>query len=231
MKKESIIKLALGVCAIALMIISTPLFAQPSIPDVTGVKNVELGLACKVTLIQADKASITITGDEDALEDVHARLRGDKLEIYNDKHHQHKDDVTITITLPDLKELSLTGVVDITTPNQVNFEDLKLEVSGVADLDIKLKSKNLNLEASGVLSGEITGETKDLRIEISGVGKLDASEFKSENCDIEVSGVAKASVYAVEKLDASVSGMGRITYQGRPIINKSSSGFGSISRL
>jgi hypothetical protein len=231
MKKKSIIRFALGVCTIALMTISTPLSAQPSIPDVTGVKNVELGLACKVTLIQADKASITITGDKDALEDVHARLRGDRLEIYNDKHHQHKDEVSITIALPDLEEISFTGVVDIITPNQVSYDDLKLKVSGVADLDIKLKSKILSINASGVLSGEITGETKDLKVEISGVGTLDASGFKSENCDIEVSGVAKASVYATEKLDASVSGMGKITYQGHPIINKSSSGFGSINSL
>ena len=214
-----------------ILILSSPLFAQPTIPDVTGVKRVDLGLACRVTLIQGNKASVTITGDNDALEDVHARLSGDRLEIYNDKHHQHKDDVSITITLPDLTELDLSGVVDITTPNLVNYDNLKLEVSGVADLDLKLKSNLLKLEASGVLSGDITGETKDLKIEISGVGKLNASEFKSENCDVEVSGVAKASVYAVEKLDASVSGMGRITYVGRPVVNQSSSGFGSISRL
>ncbi len=231
MKKESVIRLLLGVCIIILMILSTPIFAQPIIPDISGVKNVELGLACKVTLIQADKASITITGDEDALEDVHTRLRGDRLEIYNKNHHQHKNDVIITITLPDLKELSLSGVVDIRTPDQVNYNDFSVEVSGVADIDLKVKSKMFNLDASGVLSGDIIGETTDLKIEISGVGKLDASEFKSENCEVEVSGVAKASVYAVEKLDASVSGMGRITYQGRPVINKSSSGFGSISRL
>jgi len=231
MKKKSIISLALGVCIVALMLVSTPLTAQPKIPDITGVNEVHLNLACKVTIIQGDKALLTITGDSEDLEDVYTRLRGETLEIHNDSHHQHKDDVAITITLPDLKELSVGGAVTITTPNQVVFDDLKVDVSGVADFDLKLKSKILKLEASGVISGDIVGDTKDFKIEISGVGKLDASGFKSENCDVEVSGVAKASVYATERLDASVSGMGRIYYQGRPIINKSSSGFGSISRL
>ncbi len=214
-----------------LTLIAVNLSAQPTIPDITGVKSVDIDLACKVTLIQGDKASLNITGDKDELEDVHVKLRGDKLEIYNDNHHQHKDDVLITITLPELDELSLGGVVDIETPNQVKFSNIKVEVGGVANLDLNIKSNKFSLEASGVLSGEISGETKDLSMEISGVGKINASEFKSENCEVEVSGVAKASVYATEKLDASVSGMGRINYVGRPIINKSCSGFGSISSL
>lgn len=231
MKKTTLIRLALCACAIALMVIPTHLYAQPTIPDITGVKSVDVDLACKLIINQGDKALLTINGDAEALEDVHVKLRGDKLEVYNDKHNQHKNDISISITLPDLKELSIGGAVDITTPSQVKFDNLKLEVSGVADLDIKLKSKILNLEASGVISGEISGETKDLKIEISGVGKFDASEFKSENCEVEVSGVAKASVYATEKLDATVSGMGRIKYLGRPVINKDCSGFGSISPL
>ncbi|RPH33306.1 MAG: DUF2807 domain-containing protein [Bacteroidales bacterium] len=212
-------------------ILPSKLYAQISIPDITGVKEVSLNLACKVTLIQGDKPLLSITGDEDVLEDLKVSVRGDELIIRNNNHHQHKSDVSITITLPDLKEISLGGVVDITTPNQIKFDNLKVEVGGVANLDLNIKTKAFELDASGVLSGNIIGETKDLKIEISGVGKLDASEFKSENCDVDVSGIAKAVVYAVEQLDASVSGLGKISYVGRPIINRSCSGFGWISRL
>lgn len=219
------------VAIIGISLISVNLNAQPTIPDITGVKDVDLNLACKVTLLQGDKASLEITGDKNELEDVNVKLRGDKLVIYNDSHHQHQDDVLITITLPDIKRLSLGGVVDIETPNQIKLSDVEVVVGGVANLDLNIQSTKFELDASGVLSGKIVGETKDLDMDISGVGKLNASEFKSENCEIEVSGVAKASVYATEKLDASVSGMGRISYAGRPIINRSCSGFGSISSL
>lgn len=229
--KKSIFALTVCICIGLTSILTNKLYAQVRIPDITGVNEVSLNLACKVTLIQGEKALLSITGDEDVLEDLEVSVRGDELIIRNDKHHQHKSDVSITLTLPDLKEISLGGVVDITTPDQVNFSDLRLDVGGVANLDLKVKSVSFKLDASGVLSGEIVGETKDLRIEISGVGKLNASEFKSENCDIDVSGVAKASIYAVENLDASVSGLGKIYYVGRPSISKRSSGFGSISRL
>jgi len=229
MKKRLNIQYALAI--VTALFFSTPLLAQPTIPDISGVKEIHIDLACNATLIQGEKASVAITGDDDALEDVYVKLKGDVLVIGNDRHHQHKNDVKVSITIPELKKLSIGGAVDITTPTQVKFDNFELEVSGVADLDIKLLSKMLNLEASGVISGEIIGETKDLKMEISGVGKIDASGFKAENCEIEVSGVAKADVYVTEKLDASVSGMGNIHYLGRPIINRSTSGFGSISRL
>lgn len=229
--KKTLFALTVCICIGLSSMLTSKLYAQVSVPDITGVKEISLHLACKVTLIQGDKAMLLITGDEDALEDVKVSMRGSELLIRNNSHHQHKSDVLITITVPDLKELSLGGVVDITTPSQISFENLRVDVGGVANLDLKIKARYFSLDASGVLSGDIAGETKDLKIEISGVGKLDASEFKAENCEIDVSGVAKASVYAVEVLDASVSGMGRITYLGRPVINKSSSGFGSISRL
>lgn len=231
MKKQSVVKSTLMACIIAPIMYSAPLYSQPNIPDITGVKEISFQLACNVTLIQGDKAVLRITGDEDALDDVKVRMRGDMLEIRSENDHQHKKDVSITITVPDLKELSLGGVVDITTPSQISFDDLKIDIGGVANLDLKVKSKVFKLDASGVLSGDIVGETTELKMDISGVGKLDASAFKSTNCEVSVSGVAKASVYAVENLDASVSGMGKINYVGRPAINKSCSGFGGISRL
>ncbi len=205
--------------------------AQPIKQDITGVNRVELNLACEVILLQGDKSSLVISGDNEDLEDVKVRISGNKLEVNNKRHHQHKEDIKINLTVTDLNELSLSGVVDIQTPETVKFTDFRIEASGVAEIDFKLQSTKVNIDASGVLTARITGDTKDLDVEISGVGKLNASEFKSENCQVDVSGVAKASVYALEKLDASVSGMGRITYCGRPIINKNTSGFGSISRL
>jgi hypothetical protein len=227
--KNKLFASLIGVCIISIM--STSMFAQPRIPDIKGVKDVSINLACKLTLIQGEKASLTITGDKDELEDVQVKMMGDKLKIFNEDKHQDKDDISITITLPELEKLSIGGAVNITTPNMVNYNALTVEVSGVADFDLKVKSKVFALEASGVISGAIIGETNDFKIEISGVGKLDATEFKAQNCNAEVSGVAKISVYASERLEAEVSGMGKINYAGNPVIRANSSGVGKINKL
>jgi len=220
-----------GVCIISMMILSTSMFAQPQIPDISGAKDVTLKLACKLTLLQGEKASLKITGDEDELDDIQVKMIGDKLKIYNENKHQERNDVSVTITLPDLEKLSIEGAVDIITPALLQYNELTVEVSGVADFGLKVKTKVFSLETSGVISGTIQGQTDEFKIEISGVGKLDATEFKAKNCKAEVSGVAKISVYAEELLEAEVSGMGKINYAGKPVVRANSSGIGKINKL
>jgi len=213
------------------MILTTSLLAQPKIPDISGVKQVAINLACRLTIIQGEKASLTITGDKEALEDVEIKMMGDKIKIFNEDKHQEKKDVSITITLPDMEKLSIGGAVDVISQGVLHYNDLTLEVSGVADLKLKLKTSEFALDASGVLSGELIGETDIFKIEISGVGKMDATEFKAKNCRAEVSGVAKIDIYADEHLDAEVSGMGKINYAGNPVVRSNSSGIGKVRKL
>ena len=231
MKKKLPITKLTGICLILLLISSVSAQAQLKTPDITGTKEIYLKLACKLTIIQGEKASLEITGDEDALNDVHVKMMGDKLKIYNEENHQDRSDVSVTITLPDLNKISIAGPVNVTTPSTLNLDELLVDVSGVADFNLKLKSKVLRLNSSGVLSGEIHGETEALFIEISGVGKFNATEFRAKNCKVDVSGVGRVAVNATDHLDASVSGMGKIQFTGNPKINAHSSGIGSIDKI
>jgi len=225
-------RMKLSACAVImfLLITSSNLNAQVNIPDINGVKEVKLSLACKLELIQGDKAKLEITGDSDDLQDIHVRVIGDRLVIDNhDKHHTRRN-ISIELTLPDLTNLSIEGSVRIETPSPVFYQQLDIEVSGVADLFMRIKSTDLKIDASGVIDAEFIGETKNFTVDISGIGKVDAESFKSENCDVEVSGMAKANVYATETLLAEVSGVGSINYDGNPRIRKRSSGIGLISK-
>lgn len=231
MKNKLFSKRLSGICVGLFLVLSTAAFAQPRLSDISGTTEISVELACKLTLIQGNGSTITITGDNDVLEDVRVKQMGSKLRILNENHHQNKKDVEITITLPELNELSITGAVDLVTPNQFKATDLTIEVSGVANFDLLLKSDQLKIDASGVIGGTIKGVTKNLNIDISGVGKLDATGLESNNCKADVSGVAKISLNVSEDLEASVSGMGKINYKGNPHINANSSGIGRISKL
>jgi hypothetical protein len=96
-----------GICLIFLLVFSISTQAQLKAPDITGTKEIYLKLACKLTIIQGEKASLEITGDEDALNDVHIKMMGEKLKIYNEENHQDRSDVSVTITLPDLNKMAL----------------------------------------------------------------------------------------------------------------------------
>lgn len=231
MKTSIITRTIVGLCLATMLAFPSNLTAQVNVPDINGIKNFDLNLACEVTLIQGDKPSLNITGDEDALSEIYFKSFGDKLVIKTHLHHQHKDDVKITLTVPDINEFSISGVVDLVTPSTINFNNFSLEVSGVADLDMKIKSQKFNLDASGVLKGEIAGEAKEVKIDISGVGHLYASNLISTNCEVDISGMGDAEINVSEELEASVSGMGKISYAGHPRVNANTSGFGRIRKL
>lgn len=231
MKTSILSKCIAGLCLAASLSIPSYLAAQVNTPDIKGVSDFDLSIACELTLKQGDKPSLQITGDEDALSEIYFRSFGDQLVIKSHKRNQHKEDVQITLVVPDLNKLSLSGVVDLTTPTEVNFSNLRLDVSGVANIELNLKSQKFSLDASGVLKAKIIGETKDMKLEISGTGNLNASDFKSYSCDVNISGMGDAEINVSEELEAEVSGMGKIAYTGHPRVNANTSGFGRIRKL
>lgn len=231
MKTSILSKVIVGISLVASIIIPTSLNAQVDIPSINGIRDFDFGLACELTLKQGDKPSISITGDEHAISELYFRVSVDRLVIRTHKKHQHKDDVKIVLVVPDINELSLSGVVDLYTPSTLNFDNFRIEVSGVANIDIKVKTEKFVLLASGVLDAEISGETKEMKLDISGTGTLDAIDLTSSNCSIDISGLGSAEVNATENLDASVSGMGKIGYTGHPRVYAHTSGFGRIRKL
>jgi hypothetical protein len=230
MKTSIITKTILGLC-IAAIFVPTNLLAQLNIPDIKGVKDFDISIACKLTIIQGDKPSLQITGDEDEISEIYFKSFGDELIIKSHKRHLHKDDVKITLVVTDINKLSISGAVDLYTPKTLNFEKFSMEVSGVADIDMSIKTQQLKLDASGVLRGEVVGEAKEMDLDISGVVDLDASNLISNNCEVDISGLGSADVNVIDNLNASVSGMGKISYAGHPRVHASTSGIGRIRRL
>jgi hypothetical protein len=231
MKTSIVTRIIIGLCLTVSLIIPQHLFAQVNVPDIKGVKDFAINIACELTVIQGDVPSLKFTGDEDDLNAIYFKSFGDQLTIKTHKNHQHKDDVKITLVVTDLSRLSIGGAVDLFTPGILNFSNFNLEVSGVANIDMKIKSQEFKLDASGVLKGEIVGEAKEMNLDISGLVDIDASNLVSTNCEVDISGMGSAEVNVTETLDASVSGMGKIEYAGHPRVHASTSGFGRIRRL
>jgi hypothetical protein len=145
--------------------------------------------------------AVTVSGPQDELDRVEASVVEGRL-ILDQKHkikgmrrHGH-DGVTARVTMPALKAVNVSGVVDG-------------EISGVA-------ATEFDVDISGVGDLEIAGTCEDLDADVSGVGDLDASELRCKNVNVTVSGVGEASVYASEAVAASVSGMGEINVDGSP---------------
>ena len=113
--------------------------------------------------------------------------------------------VWVNVTLPNIKNITSSGVSDIISIGDLNLNQLTIDVSGTANLE---------------LSGQVTNQT----IKVSGV--LDAKNFEllTNNTTIDVSGSGDFEISCAVNLDIDVSGIATVSYKGNPSISQDISG-------
>ena len=113
--------------------------------------------------------------------------------------------VWVNVTLPNIKNITSYGVSDIVSVGDLNLNQLAIDVSGTANVE---------------LSGQVTNQT----IKVSGV--LDAKNFEllSNNTTIDVSGSGDFEISCSDNLDIDVSGISNVAYKGNPSIAQDISG-------
>ncbi len=206
---------ALGVAGIAVAdddeIISETL-------DLTGFERIEISGVYDLDVNVGSEFSVVLSGPEYEMDLVEASVKDGVLSLdMRDRKRGEKrrwrnkrSGVDASITLPILRGLDVTGVVDGRIRN-VNTDEFDVSISGVGDVDIE-------------------GECGVLNANLSGVGDLEAEHLECNKVIVKVSGVGDAEVYARDEVDARVSGMGDIDVFGSPEkISKKSSMFSDIN--
>lgn len=132
--------------------------------------------------VYVDDGTLYLENDED-----------EKTRSWKGKGHKGID---ITITLPSLNGLEVTGIGNG-------------EIYGI-------DSDEFEVEFAGLGAMELSGRCGKLDVDYAGMGELDARNFECEDVTIDMSGMGSASVYASESIDADMSGMGNIDVYGNP---------------
>jgi len=92
-----------------------------------------------------------------------------------------------------------------------------------------LDQDNLVIDASGAAKIEILGRVGNLVVSSSGAGSMHLFELVAANVHVGISGAASIDVHATKNLDVSISGVGKVRYDGNPEeVKKNVSGVGTI---
>jgi hypothetical protein len=160
-----------------------------------------------VTAIAADGAfaltikvgltsGLTVETDKNLLSIVKTDVSNGRLDIYTDRSYSVDGRIKITVTSPDIADISASG------SNQINGEGL---IGGPLSL-------SLNGSNNAVLSGKISA----LTARMSGSNYLMAHQLTAESANVTVSGSGAASVDARQRIVAEISGAGSISVYGNP---------------
>jgi len=199
--------------------------------EVESFSKLSVSGAYEVHLTQGDSYTFEAKGNDDDLDRLQYEVNNGKLNIYSkDGTWKFEDDVHLYITSPTFNAIHVSGGVELETENTIESDILKVDVSGAADLDLKLAVDELKVGLSGAANAELEGSAEVASYSVSGAGHIDADDLQSSEVSIGLSGAAAADVYATETLDVRISGAGAVSYKGNPEVKKSISGLGSVRK-
>jgi hypothetical protein len=106
----------------------------------------------------------------------------------------------------------------------------KVKISGSAEFNGAIESNSFSARISGSDKNNITGSSQEAKIGIADSGKFNGTEFRINDCSINISGSGKAKVFVEDKLNDN-SGSGCIQYRGNPKFDFKYSGSGRLERI
>ncbi len=189
-----------------------------------------------VELISGNEGSITVKGEENLLPYIKIEVVNQELKISTEKNKYISTSkgkkIEIVVPFESINQVSLTGSGDVSTKNTILSTSFIAKLTGSGDLNLSIESKDLEVNLNG--SGDIVlkGKTEKITSTLNGSGDIKASNMKSQNATVTVSGSGDNSVYCTESLYARVAGSGDIKYSGDPKkIDTKVSGSGDITKL
>ena len=200
--------------------------------DYKDFTKVEASSGMHVKITGSDNYSVEVKISERDLKHFEVEKHGQTLEFKMKGWFQHRrDDIYITITMPKLSAISLSGgamgQIDMDNSSAAFYGD----VSGGAKLKGKLKCADVSLELSGGSWTSLTGSGRDLKVDGSGGATFNLKDFAVKNVSAELSGGSHAELNMNGKLNTDQSGGSHITYYGTAIMGRTDlSGGASVSK-
>jgi hypothetical protein len=201
--------------------------------DVTGFDRVSLAGAGRLTLIQGDVESLTITTDDNLMEhitstvssDGHLRIGPEQVSL------RPTDGLDYVLRLRNISRLNLSGSLSAAA-EALKAESIAFHISGSGNIRIgHLEADRAESHISGSGKVELAGHATSQELHVSGSGDYRAADLESEEARIRISGSGEASVWVSERLEASISGSGTVSYYGTPQASQSISGSGKMRAL
>jgi len=199
--------------------------------DVGNFDAIDIGGIFEVILEEGNSPGVIVETDENLHELITVENNNGTLNIQTEGRISDARELLLRITFKKIKDIDLSGAVDLKSNSVMKGKNLEIDISGAADLTLPVDVKNLVIDASGGCEIDLEGTVNKIDFQVSGAGELKALNLEAKEAIISISGAGSAEVNVSKKLDVNVSGAGSVQYTGDPVISKSISGAGSVEKI
>ena len=139
----------------------------------------------------------------------------------------------VVITLPQIRNITLTGSGNIDVEHFADQADLDVSIIGSGNISMKSFTGTKNFSASIVGSGDFIGtfdfvDLEMLAIAIAGSGSFQGFPIRTDVCTINIAGSGDSEVYVNDILNVTITGSGDVRYLGDPVVDANISGSGQV---
>jgi hypothetical protein len=207
--------------------------------QVSDFEKIQVSGVGKVVITQGDTESLTIETDDNLMEYIETKVRGNTLEIgfTNDtsfspgggrKVLEPTSGFVFRIGIIDLNDVSVSGAARVEI-DKLKTDQLNVSLSGAGDINVSdLNGDQLNVHISGAGDVELAGKVESQVVSMEGVGRYQAYDLESQNATVTISGAGGANLWATDTLYVTISGAGDVRYYGSPTVFPTISGLGRI---
>jgi len=202
--------------------------------SVSGFTKLNLKVPLNVTVRPGKEFSLTFyVRDSEVADKISTEVQGDTLVISTNEHslRTHGKDKA-TLTLPDLRGVSISGSGDVDVAGFDQGAAMSLDISGSGDISYSGKSSAMAVAIAGSGNVKLVGSTGSLSVSIEGSGDLQASEFSAKNASVAVDGSGDADLrVSGGAVQFTVNGSGDIRWSGdASVVSAVTHGSGSIKK-
>lgn len=202
---------------------------QTTSREVSSFNAIQAGGSFNIIITQGDTEALSLEADENLHDIIDTYVKGNTLYIESTENIG-RGTKKLYITVKELRDIDLSGAVELTCKNSLKYDQLNIESSGASDFSFDGYGQNLSIQCSGASEIELYGKADSAQISLSGASEIDAEEMKVKIMSLEMSGAGEAEVYVTQTLNVDISGAASVRYHGNPSVTKSISGAGSIRK-
>lgn len=194
--------------------------------------NVEVSNAIDLTIEQADRSEISVEADDNLQKHISTKVKNGTLIISCDKNSFiNTRSKKVTVKMPNISQLEATSGATIISKNILKGENIKLNSSSAASIDVKVEADKITCDTSSGSSITVNGIALKMRTTASSGSKIDSQNLQANEVTAAVSSGASISVHPIVSLKAEASSGGSINYDIIPkSVQKKISSGGSIGK-
>jgi hypothetical protein len=204
--------------------------------DLPAFTGISLAFSGNVYVTQGSPQKVEIEADKSTMEIIQSEVDGSTLVLKTkDGHWRDLGVIKVTITIPDISELSVSGSGDLICASRIKTNEIELHISGSGSVKMsELEANEISAEITGSGDIALTGTSNtesEMDVTITGSGSFKAEGLAVGEASVRITGSGSATVHALKELETNITGSGSVYYKGNPMVNANATGSGKTKSV